>query len=562
MKTKKLFRFLILVVAVLSFFMFSSCGLCGGAGYATQFESEKANNQTSAENKISWMVTKLDESIKVEQSNIITWETEITENEKNIASNLITIETNNNNITEKNNLKSTLTDANEIAKIEEEIKTLSEQNANLTTLNQNLESENVELRTKIKEVNDGMLDKLKVSSKEIIANYIIPQGISGKKNIEKAEKNYKVILINADTERYFTYIDKATSYDVTKMYDYSKIIEKEKTTCFSCFFSQTNVEALERIDDLENGQVDNLYDILAIFTLQVTERTKEAEPLHFYADSFGDFMGHFFNNLFVFPVGWLLFAISSLCGNLYIVGLIITTLLIRTIGWPIYAKTNDMSIKMKAIEPEIAKIQAKYANRKDPDSERRMQMEQAQLYKQHGIGIGGCLLPFLQFPIFMAVYRAISRIPYTVNTEGTIFNLNWAEKLNSRVFNLDLFQDYTAGTGQLIWIIILVLLVAGSQFISQLLSELRQKRAKEKAQEDVPMYRRQAVKQQANEAQGSMKMMMYMMIFMMAVFVWTSKAGLGVYWLIGNLYSMLQTYINSKTSEKKLAELRKNQKSY
>lgn len=562
MKTKRIFRFLTLVVAVLSFFMFSSCGGCGASSYATNFESEKANNQTSAENKISWIVAKLDESIKVEQNTITNWEAEIAENEKNIASNLITIDLNKTSIDEKNALILTLTDQAQIDQIKLEIKALSDENTNLETVNSALESSNIDLNQKIADAKSGLLGKYKENAKEIITDYIIPQGIAGEKDIEKAEKNYKVILINADVEKYYSFIDNTTSCDIEQMYDYAKIIEKEKTTCLSCFFSQTNVEALQRIKEVENGEETNLYDVLAVFTLQVTERTKEAEPLHFYADSFGDFMGHFFNNLFVFPVGWLLFAISSLFGNLYIVGLIITTLLIRTIGWPIYAKTNDMSIKMKAIEPEVAKIQEKYKNRKDPDSEKRMQMEQAQLYKKHGIGIGGCLLPFLQFPIFMAVYRAISRIPYTVNTEGTIYNLNWAERLNPNVFNLNLFEDYTAGTGQLIWVIILVLLVAGTQFISQLLSELRQKRAKDKAQEDVPMYRRQAVKQQANEAQGSMKMMMYIMIFMMAVFVWTSKAGLGVYWLIGNLYSMLQTYINSKQSEKKLEELRKKQKSY
>ena len=94
-----------------------------------------------------------------------------------------------------------------------------------------------------------------------------------------------------------------------------------------------------------------------------------------------------------------------------------------------------------------------------------------------------------------------------------------------------------------------------------LLSEKRQKAAKNKAQEDVPMYRRQAVAQQANDTQRTMKIVMYLMIFMMAVFVWTSKAGLGVYWLIGNCYSMFQMYINSKQSEKKLEKL-KQQKGY
>ena len=407
---------------------------------------------------------------------------------------------------------------------------------------------------------EQVMTELRVKAKELISNYPNYKGISGKNSDDKANKNYKVILIKSDIERYNKYIDAAEVLDSEQTLDYTKAIKSStNNSCFSCFFAQTNVDAQEKVKNVESQK--NIYDIIAIFTLQVRERMQEGEPLHFYADSFGDFMGHFFNNLFIFPVGWLLYIISKLCGGFYIIGLVITTLLLRTLGWPIYAKTNDMSLKMKAIEPEVAKIQAKYANRTDPDSKRMMQMEQARLYKQNGIGIGGCLMPFLQFPIFMAIYRAISRIPYTISTEGTKYTLNWGEKLNSKIFNLDLFQDYTAGTSQLIWIIVLVILVSGTQFISQLLSEKRQKAAKNKAQEDIPMYRRQAVAQQANDSQKTMKIVMYLMIVMMAVFVWTSKAGLGVYWLIGNCYSMFQMYINSKQGEKKLEKL-KQQKGY
>lgn len=415
---------------------------------------------------------------------------------------------------------------------------------------------------------ESKVDEMKKKAKELIASYPDYNGISGKKNDDKANKNYKVILIKSDIEKYNEYIDRSYAikdgdgnsvYEAFKLEEYSDAV-KVNNSCLSCLFAQTNVSAQEKINNIIKET--NIYDIVATFTLQVKERTLEGEPLHFYADSFGDFMGNFFNNVFVFPVGWLLYIISKLFGGFYIVGLFITTLLIRTLGWPIYAKTNDMSLKMKAIEPEIAKIQAKYANRKDPDSQRMMQMEQARLYKQNGIGLGGCIMPFLQFPIFMAIYRAVSRIPYTVKTEGTKYTLNWGNELNSKIFNLDLFQDYTAGTSQLIWIIILVVLVAGTQFLSQILSERRQKEAKNKAQEDIPMYRRQAVAQQANDTQRSMKIVMYLMIVMMGVFVWTSKAGLGIYWLIGNCYSMLQMYINSKQSEKKLEKLKEKQKKY
>ena len=478
MKIKSKFKFFILCFAIIFIFTLTSCSACSNNGYATLYDSDKANKISEANNSVEWVVEKLD----AYKASILEEKPESTEDEV-------------------------------FAKIKEYAVTLISQYANYAA-------------------------------------------ISGNKKEDDIEKHYKTQFIKYDVEQYQELIENASVADKEAMPDYSEAV-KVDTGCTACFKAQTNTAAQKLIDDVNKST--NIYEIVATFTLKVKERTQEGEPLHFYADSFGDFMGHFFNNLFVFPVGWLLYFLSSIFGGYYIVGLLLTTLIIRTLGWPIYAKTNDMSIKMKAIEPEIQKLQEKYANRKDPDSQRMMQMEQARLYKQNGIGLGGCVLPFLQFPIFMAIFRAISRLPYTVST-GSMYTLNWGAEIKSTFLGLDLFKDYTAGTTQLIWIIVLVILVAGTQLLSQILSELRQKQAKEKTEEDIPAYRRQAVKQQANDQQRSMKMIMYMMIIMMAIFVWTSKAGLGIYWLIGNCYSMLQMYINSKQSEKKLLALKEKQK--
>ena len=62
---------------------------------------------------------------------------------------------------------------------------------------------------------------------------------------------------------------------------------------------------------------------------------------------------------------------------------------------------------------------------------------------------------------------------------------------------------------------------------------------------------------QQNQTNGSMKFMMYFMIFMMGVFVFQSAAGLGLYWLIGNVYSLIQMFLNYKNADKKLARLKK-----
>ena len=73
-------------------------------------------------------------------------------------------------------------------------------------------------------------------------------------------------------------------------------------------------------------------------------------------------------------------------------------------------------------------------------------------------------------------------------------------------------------------------------------------------QADIPEYKRQAMQQ--DQAGNSMKFMMYFMIVMMAVFVFQSAAGLGVYWLIGNIYTAVQTVISGKLSAKRLEKLK------
>lgn len=454
----------------------------------------------------------------------------------------------------------------------------------------------LKINSMIKTENDQA--KLKTRIKELMRDYPDYDFISGVNTkggtvkVDKRDNNFKVVLIKADIERYYEIIDGATNYQMLSVgvasnttltseaqartdlrNKFVKAFER-KTGCLSGGGSLTNQSAVE-ISNLykedsakTNG---NVYEIVAAFMLDVEMRQIEQEPIHFKLSSFGEFFSNFFDNFFVFPVGIVLWFMSSIFGGWYIIGLVITTILIRTAGWPIYAKTNDMSLKMQVIQPEMQKLEEKYANRQDPDSQRMKQAELAQIYRKNKIGLGGCFLPFLQFPIFMAVYGAVRRFPYTVATEGTMFKLDWANttlfgsEMKSTLFGLpfDLFEDYTLGTGQLIGIIVLVILVCGTQFLSQFLSERRQKTNHERAQEDIPAYRRQAYKQQnANPTQNSMKYVMYMMIFMMGTFVFTSKAGLGVYWLIGNVYSMLQMFINNEMGQKKLKKMKENANPY
>lgn len=402
---------------------------------------------------------------------------------------------------------------------------------------------------------EEILNEKKLLGIELIEQYTIYENIAS----DDDTKYQADIIRNVDVEEYKVIVNKATLVTDTDTSTESKWVAAATYVKNCTGASNANSTNLIREVEASDGSNLSVNDVVCAFVLKVEERTsaQEAEPLRFYTGK--EFFPHLFNNLLVFPIAWLMVWLSNLFGGFYIVGLLITTLLVRTVAWPIYAKTNDMSLKMQLMQPELNKIQEKYGNKQDERSKQMQQWEMAQLYKKYKVGLGGCLMPFVQFPIFMAIYRAVSKIPYTVayNYEGSPYTLNWANELNSNFLGINLFEDRTAGTGQLIGIIILMIIVVGTQFLSQWLSERRQKRNQQDAQADIPAYRRQAYEQSKNSTQGSMKMMMYMMMLMMGLFVFTSKAGLGVYWCIGNVYSMIQMTINSKTNKNRLEKLKK-----
>jgi len=376
-------------------------------------------------------------------------------------------------------------------------------------------------------------EKLNVARNEAVIqidNYV---------NVEKLELHQKELIEKAKVS-YKEKLNEATEAELV-----GKLVRKSGSSCTG--------STAESVDQARFDKAVDVYEIVFLYTIQADRYRVQPAPMQFYGFSNG-FWSHLFNNFFTYPVGWVLWTLSKLFGGLYVVGLIITTLLVRTLGWPIYAKTNDMSLKMQLMQPDLAKLEAKYENRKDPESQRAKQMEMAQLYRKYKVGLGGCLMPFLQFPIFMSVFRAVSRIPYT---NGMVSNTaNWTKDLNTTLFGIDLFKDRTQGGSWQTWgVIILAILVVATQITSQILMQARQKQTQQKSQEDIPAYRRQAVAQ-ANDTQKTMKYMMYFMTIMMAMFVLSSAAGLGFYWLIGNLYSMLQTLLNQNMNTKRMLKLK------
>lgn len=301
-------------------------------------------------------------------------------------------------------------------------------------------------------------------------------------------------------------------------------------------------------------ETNNVYQIMSNYYQQITKLKSQNSPIRIFNIKEDGFFPTIFNNFLVFPIGWILQFIAKAFGGYYIIGVLYVTILIRTLMTPVYNSTNNMSLKMQLMQPDLQKLEAKYANRTDPESQQAKQMEQMKIYKKYKMGFGGCLSMFFQLPVFLGVYHAVTRIQFN---DGTILNSpNWVEGMNTNFLGINLFLERgEAWTWQFWGVMIILVLVVGTQILQQIFTTISQKKTYEKSQENIPEYKRKAMQQ--NQTNGSMKFMMYFMIFMMGVFVFQSAAGLGLYWLIGNIYSLIQMFLNYKNSEKKLARLKK-----
>ena len=385
--------------------------------------------------------------------------------------------------------------------------------------------------------------------KEALTNVIGEEELDSKVN-----ELYVIILNVLKTE---AIIQLSEFYDAEKLDRHQvEYCNKEKSSTEELINASLFIDGA--VDEKNNvSDSSNLYQILSNYYLNIQTLKNQQGPIRVYSFKQDGFWKALFNNVLVFPIGWLMQAVSQLFGGYYFLGILIITILIRTLLMPVYNSTNDMTLKQQLAAPDLKKLEEKYATKKDPDSQRAKQMEQAQIYRKFKMGLGGCLPMFFQLPVFIAVYNAVSRMRFT---DGTILNSpSWALELKTKVFGVDLFLNRGAFNTLQFWgIIVILILVVGTQIFQQIMTQKIQKWNYMKAQEDIPAYKRQAYQQ--NQTGNSMKFMMYFMIVMMGIFVFQSAAALGVYWLIGNIYSIAQMFINYKLAPKRLAKLKKKLK--
>lgn len=92
--------------------------------------------------------------------------------------------------------------------------------------------------------------------------------------------------------------------------------------------------------------------------------------------------------------------------------IIVFTLVVKLILLPFTIRQQRGSKINQFIQPEIQKVQKKYKNKTDQESMLKQQQETQEVYRKYGTSMtNGCLLSFIQLPIIYALYRVIYNIP-------------------------------------------------------------------------------------------------------------------------------------------------------
>jgi len=220
------------------------------------------------------------------------------------------------------------------------------------------------------------------------------------------------------------------------------------------------------------------------------------------------------DTIFVKPLAFFIIKIGELVKN-YGLAVILITILIRLILYPITAKTALQSEKMKEVKPELAKIEKKYKDKTDQPSMMAKSQETMVLYKKYGINpISGCIFAVIQIPLFFAFYEALNRLP--VMFEGKFLGLSLGKTVWTAI-----------AAGEYYYIIIVILVVASTYFSIKL----------NKTATVDP------------EQAKTMNMMMNMMIVMISFASFTISTGITLYWIANSGFTIIQNLLVKRSSK-------------
>lgn len=203
-------------------------------------------------------------------------------------------------------------------------------------------------------------------------------------------------------------------------------------------------------------------------------------------------------------------------GNQWGVTIVFFTILFNILMLPVNLSQMKTMRKQQALQPEVAKLQEKYKN--DPQKMQEMQEMQMKLYKENNVSMfGGCLPLLITYPIFIAMFSVFRQLA----SDGKLTGMRFTP----------LIPDLAANHN-----IILAALSVGTMLLSTYITTMRTKSVD-------------------NPAAASANKMQYMMALLFGWITYTSNSALGLYWITGNIFRMIQGLILNAADKKKEAQV-------
>jgi len=217
---------------------------------------------------------------------------------------------------------------------------------------------------------------------------------------------------------------------------------------------------------------------------------------------------------------WLLLLFYRMIPN-YGIAIILVTLTVKIIFFPLTKKSSEATLRMQALAPKIKELQEKYK-----DNRQKLNMEMAEFYKKEGYNpLSGCLPMLLQIPIFFAMYNLFNNY---FELRNAMFIPGWIPDLSMP----ESIWDFPDGVRLplLGWTALRLLpfIYVGSQLLYGKVTQ-------------VP----------GQQSNSQMKMMLYVMPIMFFFILYNVPSGLLLYWIFSNLLTMVQQVGINKLNAKK-----------
>lgn len=211
------------------------------------------------------------------------------------------------------------------------------------------------------------------------------------------------------------------------------------------------------------------------------------------------------------PLVYVLNFFHGLIPN-YGVAIILVTLLVRILFWPLTHKTAESSRKMAALQPKIKELQAKHK-----DNPQKLQQETWALYREEKVNpLSSCLPMLVQLPVFFALFTVLrSAVELRYASFLWVADLSEAENLFADILPipLNILPIFMAGT------------MALQSYLTPAMGDPAQRR-----------------------------MMMIMMPVMMLFMLYTFPSALALYWTVSQLLAIVQLWWQRRRAARENAD--------